>query len=54
MMKKRFLLALAGLFLLSMAGCGTIKGIGEDVSAVGGWMSKSSDTVKSPESGNTK
>jgi len=42
-MKRACLLILCGVLILALLGCGTIKGIGEDVSAVGGWMIKSSD-----------
>jgi len=30
------------MLLLTAVGCGTIKGIGEDVSAFGGWMTRGS------------
>ena len=33
-------------FLVVGIGCSTIKGMGEDISAVGGWVTKSSDNVK--------
>lgn len=45
-MKK---IILAGICLVLVAtgiSCGTIKGMGEDISAVGGWVTKSSDNVK--------
>jgi predicted small secreted protein len=45
-MKTVFLLMLCGMIILTAVGCGTIKGIGDDVSAVGKWLSKGSDTVK--------
>jgi predicted small secreted protein len=48
-MKKICLFVLGGLLALSIAGCGTIKGMGEDVSTVGRWLTKGSDTVKSPD-----
>ncbi len=38
---------IASVFLLAaMAGCGTIKGLGEDISAVGGWFSRGSEHVQ--------
>lgn len=40
---------LAGICLVLMVvsiGCGTIKGLGEDVSTIGGWVTKGSDNVK--------
>jgi predicted small secreted protein len=48
-MKRIYLIVLGGLLALSIAGCGTIKGMGEDVSTVGHWLTRGSDTVKSPD-----
>ncbi len=45
-MKKVYLLILCGFFAISAVGCGTVKGLGEDISSVGGWFSKSSNKVK--------
>jgi len=45
-MKRHFWLALSGLLILAIAGCGTIKGIGEDIGTVGRWLSRGSDNVK--------
>ena len=45
-MKKIGLLVLCGMFTLTGLGCGTIKGVGEDIGTVGGWFVKGSDSVK--------
>ena len=45
-MEKIYLSVLCGLLILAMAGCGTIRGLGEDLNAVGKWLIKGSDTVK--------
>jgi len=45
-MKKIYLLVFSGLLLLAMAGCGTIKGIGQDISTVGHWLTRGSDNAK--------
>ena len=45
-MKKLLLLALFICFTISLLGCGTIKGLGEDISTVGGWFTRGSDHVK--------
>jgi len=45
-MKKACLFVLCGLLILAIAGCGTIKGMGDDISTLGGWLIRSSDTVK--------
>ena len=40
---------LAGFCLLLMVicvGCSTVKGVGEDLSTVGGWVTKGSDNVR--------
>ncbi|MCK5214311.1 MAG: hypothetical protein KAR05_03045 [Candidatus Omnitrophica bacterium] len=41
-MKNILLIAL----LFCLAGCGTIKGIGEDITAIGGWFTRGSDSVQ--------
>ena len=45
-MKKFLLSILLGLMMVSAVGCGTIKGMGEDISTVGKWLAKGSDNVK--------
>ncbi len=45
-MKEIILIVLCGVFTLTVVGCGTIKGVGEDIRAVGGWFMKGSDNVK--------
>lgn len=44
-MKKTLLMGICLLLVVTCIGCNTIKGMGEDVSAVGGWMVKGSDNV---------
>ena len=46
-MKKTYLFVFSELLLLAVVGCGTIKGMGEDISTVGHWLTRGSDTVKS-------
>ena len=46
-MKKICLLIFSSLLLLAIAGCGTIKGMGQDIATVGHWLTRGSDTVKS-------
>ncbi len=48
-MKKTSMLILVGILLSVMAGCETIKGIGKDISAVGGWMTRGAETAQNPE-----
>ncbi|MBU0710012.1 MAG: entericidin [Candidatus Omnitrophica bacterium] len=48
-MKNICLLVICGLLILSIAGCGTIKGLGDDISTVGRWLVKGSDTARNPE-----
>lgn len=44
---QRSLLALfAAVSLVAMSACGTVKGMGEDISAVGHWFVKGSDKVE--------
>ena len=45
-MKKMLLAAVCLVFVVTSIGCSTIKGIGEDISAIGGWVSTGSDNVK--------
>jgi len=45
-MRKTLLLLLCVCFTLAVTGCGTIKGIGEDVTALGGWLTKGSENVQ--------
>ncbi len=45
-MKKAILGLFACAFLISLAGCSTVKGLGEDVSTVGGWITKGSEHVE--------
>ena len=48
-MKKICFYVLCVLLILSIAGCGTIKGMGDDISTLGGWLIKGSDAVKEGE-----
>jgi len=34
------------MLLIAVAGCGTINGLGEDISAIGGWFSRGSEHVQ--------
>ena len=44
---KQFILAgICLVLLVTGISCGTIKGMGEDIGAVGGWVTKGSDNVK--------
>ena len=45
-MKKTCLFVLCGLLILAIAGCSTIKGLGDDISTLGNWLIKGSDAVK--------
>jgi len=45
-MKKFLFMSLCLVVFAAFSGCSTIKGIGEDVSAIGGWIEKGSDNVK--------
>lgn len=45
-MKKVTVILLCAFLVGILSGCGTIKGVGEDIKAVGGWLTKSSDEVK--------
>jgi predicted small secreted protein len=46
MVKRACLYVLCGLLILAVAGCSTIKGLGDDISTVGSWLMKGSDAVK--------
>ena len=48
-MKKILVLAIFGMLIFSLAGCETIKGFGKDVSTVGGWLTKGSESVQQAE-----
>ena len=43
---KRTLLILLIISLLSMAGCGTMKGLGQDISTAGDWIEKTAEKTK--------
>ena len=45
-MRKFYLYSLCGLILLTVAGCNTIKGLGKDFDAIGGWIIKGSEKAK--------
>ena len=45
-MKKIYLFVFSGLLLLVMSGCGTVKGIGQDISTVGHWVTRGADNAK--------
>jgi predicted small secreted protein len=45
-MRKDCLFVLCSLLILAIAGCSTIKGMGDDISTVGNWLMKGSDAVK--------
>ena len=45
-MKKIVLAGICLALVITGISCGTIKGMGEDLSAVGGWVTKGSDNVK--------
>lgn len=39
-MKKIYLFMLAGLLVMTVAGCGTVRGFGDDISTVGRWITR--------------
>ena len=39
-MKKISLFILAGFLMLTVVGCGTFRGIGDDISTVGRWITR--------------
>ncbi len=45
-MSKLYFWIILSVVSISLTGCGTIKGVGEDLTTVGGWISQSSDHVK--------
>ena len=45
-MKKICFFILCGLLILTIAGCGTIKGMGNDIRTLGEWLIKGSDAVQ--------
>lgn len=45
-MKRTYLMAICLLLMVTSIGCSTIRGVGEDLTAVGGWVTKGSDNVK--------
>ena len=45
-MKKALLGGICLMLAIISIGCNTIKGLGEDVSTVGGWVVKGSDNVQ--------
>jgi len=42
-MRRSVLFGLAAVLVVMCLGCSTIRGMGEDIKAVGGWMVKGSD-----------
>jgi predicted small secreted protein len=48
-MKRMVLGSICLVLAVVCIGCSTIKGMGEDVSTVGGWMVKGSDNVQQNE-----
>jgi len=44
--KRVCLYVLSVLLILAVAGCSTIKGLGDDISTVGSWLMKGSDAVR--------
>lgn len=45
-MRKFYRYFLCGLILLTVAGCETVKGLGKDFDAMGGWVIKGSEKAK--------
>jgi predicted small secreted protein len=45
-MKKVAFFVLAGLLVMTVVGCGTVKGFGQDISTVGHWFTRGSDRAK--------
>ena len=45
-MKKLILIMVCLLLATALIGCGMIKGIGEDIASIGGWVSTGSDKVQ--------
>ena len=42
-MKRIYLFVLAGLLVMTVVGCGTVRGFGDDISTVGHWLTRGSD-----------
>lgn len=47
-MKRVWLFVFCAILILTVAGCGTVKGLGEDISTIGRWLMKGSDSAKTP------
>jgi len=45
-MKKLVLAGICITLMLASVACSTIKGVGEDISSMGGWLTKGSDNVR--------
>lgn len=45
-MKKVFLMGFCFVLTITSIGCNSIRGLGEDISAVGGWLVKGSDGIR--------
>jgi len=45
-MNKALLAVICLVLMIVSVGCSTVKGIGEDLSTVGGWVTRGSDNVK--------
>ena len=45
-MKKMLLMALLVMFSSTLVGCGTLKGVGEDLKTIGGWFVRGSERVQ--------
>jgi len=45
-MKRTLLAGICLVLMIGSIGCGTIKGVGEDLGAIGGWVTKGSDSVR--------
>lgn len=43
---KALMIALLGMFALSLAGCNTMEGVGQDVKATGGAVEKAANDAK--------
>jgi len=50
-MKKVYLLVIVSVLALTLAGCETIKGMGRDITTVGGWLTRGSENVQNRDSG---
>ena len=48
-MKKMILLLLLALVATTIIGCSTIKGMGEDISTLGDWLTRGSEKATSPK-----